>query len=205
MTRLCLRWTVVVLVLTAVAVHGQSYSSGTSPTGFGVFAAETGGAFLGEVTAAAGSMVLVMGIGWAAGMDLFDESSWPLGVVWSVSLLPAVPAGSALGTRIVGRHYGEKGGFWGAALGCLAGVGAGGILFIGGVNLERLWWPAGVPFYVAAAVSPAVGTTIGYRLTRPQGGLGARFEPGSLSLAASSDEDGLRLPALNIRLLTVRF
>jgi len=200
-----IRTALVLMVLAVVLAHGQPTVSDQSSSGFGVFAAETGGAFLGELAASAGMMVIVMAGGAAAGMNPYDESSAPLGIVWAVSLVPALPAGSAAGACLVGKHYREEGKFWGAALGCVAGVGAGGVLVFAGANLSRLSLVAGIPFLAAAAVSPAAGTTIGYRLTRPQGGIGARIEPGTVTVGTAYASGGRRCPSLNVRLVSVRF
>ena len=60
---------------------------------FGVYAAETGGGFLGELAAVVGVSLAVFGVGEATGADWFDESSIPYGILWVAALVPAIPAG----------------------------------------------------------------------------------------------------------------
>ena len=192
---------VALLVLLAAAANGQSLVAAQNPQpSFGVYAAETGGGFLGELAAVVGVSLAVFGVGEATGADWFDESSIPYGILWVAALVPAIPAGSAGGACIVGHHYNGDGKFWAAGLGGLAGMGTGLVVAALGHSVLN-----GIPSYAVAVVGPAVGATVGYNLSRTRDSYGSRFIPGSVGLASVRDAAGIAHPSLNVRLLSVRF
>ena len=105
----------VALLVVAVTANGQTLGPNENPhPSVGIYAAEVGGGFLGELAAVAGVSLAVFGIGEATGADWLDESSIPYGILWVVALVPAIPAGSAGGACFVGHHYGGDGKFWAA-------------------------------------------------------------------------------------------
>jgi hypothetical protein len=191
------------LAVLVAAANGQPSVQAENPKpSFGIYAAETGGGFLGELAAATAVTLAVYGFAAANGADFFDESSWPYAVLWAAALVPAVPAGSAAGAYIVGHHYGGDGEFWAAGLGGLAGL----MVFALGAQItDGSSSTASIPIYALAVVSPAVGATVGYNLSRTRVSYGSRFMPGSVGLAAVRDAKGIAHPSLKVHLLSVRF
>ncbi len=172
------------------------------------FLAKTGGAIAGELAVVVTTTLGIYALGEANNVSWADESSMGYGVLWVGATAIAIPAGCASGARIVGKHNGQNGRFWAAYLGGLVGIPVGlGFAAMGGMT-NGVSLIISIPLYAAGVVSPAVGSVIGYNLSRtpvPASFWSERMEPPAMSMLSVSDESGTTHTAFDFRLVTVRF
>ena len=138
-----------------------------------------------------------------------DPEDWGPAALGLLVLAPGLPAATASGVCIAGNIQGQDGRYWAAYLGGLAGLAAGvGLVGLGGVTVSPAPYVA-VPLYIAGAVAPAVGATIGYDLSRSRGwGADSRLDrlmPPSIAFGGDVSAKGKRSTRIDARLLGLRF
>jgi len=191
----------VALLASLTLANGQDIHDG-QPDGWR-FTAKSGAGIAGGVGA-------YLAVGLAAyGLGGIYWGGPPEYYFWTSALALAIPAGTAGGVGLVGRHYGERGRYWAAYLGGFAGVVAGLGIVAAGVKVvqpvPRVGKSLAIPLYVAGAVSPAVGSTIGYNLSRSPGSdfWSRHLDPPSLALTVNTANP--TRPAAEVRLVTLHF
>jgi hypothetical protein len=175
--------------------------------GFGLYAAETGGALLlGSVLTAGvifGADAMVPRVG-------DPEVHSIISTYYAMAGAAVVcPLGSAAGASIVGGIKQQHGNFGATYLGALLGLPVGYGIAAGGLAIPGHSRVLDDVFFVASCLAPPVGATIGYNLSRQSGAGYGRLEqrliPPSLGVKPSLDHEGNTIVATDVRLLTVRF
>jgi len=187
----------------ALAAAGPEPLSDIPPLDPGIFLVEGSGAVLGGAACAAGFGFLLS--------RLYDPSEdvWKTfgGTVLGGSL--GYPVFCGVGCWAAARLVKQQGGLAGAVVGGLAATPVGLTVAWIGTLIERL--PLGSikssPIYVAAALIPPAGAVLGYNLSRPKSGQtpSSRLCPPELLLGAATNKEGALYPALDLRLVNVRF
>ena len=174
---------------------------------FGGYALEaTGGAALGVLGFGCGLAI-------ALGYGGIDEGRDREAVAIALGVSPVLAVtGCAGGTCLVGCALEQDGRFL-PTLAYTAGAGAlaYGLLLGGQTMLHGPWGYHGVIGWsmiglgVAGTAATPLAAVYGYNRSRPRRSYGSRFAPGSVTLGSVKGVDGLLHPALNVRLLSVRF
>jgi len=197
-------------LLTLSLARAQSVFVGTpdAEPGFGLYAAEAGGALL------TGALVTTGAVLGANAVLVGPTDDWDrrLGGLLYLGLAGTVviyPLGSAGGTCIVGGIKQQYGNFWYSYLGALLGLPVGIGVAAGGLAIAGSSGVLQVASVVAGYLVPPIGATVGYNLSRqPDAGFGRlekRLIPPSLGVRSWSDLEGQTAVAADVRLLTVRF
>ncbi|MCX6840757.1 MAG: hypothetical protein NTX53_00440 [candidate division WOR-3 bacterium] len=192
-----------VLLAGAGRAAGAEPASEVPPLDPGIIMVEGSGAVLGGAACAAGLGFLLA--------RLYDPSAdvWKTfgGTVLGGSL--GYPVFCGVGCWGSGMLVRQQGRLDGAIVGALAATPVGLTIAWIGTLVERL--PPGSikssPFYVAAALVPPAGAVLGYNLSRPKAtdARSSRLGVPELLLGTAANEDGSLCPALNLRLVNVRF
>jgi hypothetical protein len=204
-------WFALLLLLLPLSrALAQSAFVGTpdAEPGFGLYAAETGGALLTGVLLTAGTVL-------GADAALFgptDDSDVELVLSMYLAMTGMVvvyPLGSAAGASIVGGIKQQHGNFGYSYLGALLGLPVGYGIAAGGLALAGRSPVLQVASVVAGCLAPPIGATVGYNLSRQSGAGYGRLEqrliPPSIGVRSWSDLEGQTVVATDVRLLTVRF
>jgi hypothetical protein len=166
-----------------------------------------GGALLGEIAAVGAVSLATFAVGAAMHVDWMSESSYGIGFIGMASLIPAIPAGCAAGACLVGRAQEQVGNYWASYLGGLAGMPVGLLLAYGALYARNQVLQ--IPLFVAAAVAPAIGATVGYDLTSTgpnyEGFHNARIYPPSLAVFTERDKTHGRSVGMDLRVISLRF
>jgi hypothetical protein len=207
-----LRWfALLLLVLPLSLARAQSVFVGTpdAEPGFGLYAAEAGGALLTGALLTAGA---VIGVDALLSSPTPDESGLEvLGDVLhaATGIVVVYPLGSAAGTSIVGGIGQQHGNFGSAYLGALLGLPVGYGIAAGGLAVAERSPVLLVALVAAGCLMPPIGATVGYNLSRQSdagyGRLEQRLIPPSIGVRSWSDLEGQTVVATDVRLLTVRF
>jgi hypothetical protein len=164
---------------------------------------------IGEVAAVVAVGAGVLAYDGANHVGFLDEDAAGPAILGVLILIPGIPAATAGGVCIAGNAQGQDGRYWAAFLGGLAGLPVGfGVTCLGTFALSLSPYVA-VPLYIAGAVAPAVGATVGYDLSCSRG-WGAdsrldRFMPPSIAFASDISAKGKRSTRVDARLLGLRF
>ena len=168
-----------------------------------------GAGFVGEVASVVLVGVGMFALGEATHVRWNEMEALGPAMLGLLILIPGIPAATAGGVCVAGSIQGQDGRCWAAFLGGLAGLPVGvGLVALGGVTLSQTVF-VGVPLFIAGALAPTVGATIGYDLSRsrgwePDSRLG-RFVPPSIFFANDVATAGKRSTRIDAKLLTVRF
>jgi hypothetical protein len=202
------------LVLPLSIARAQSVFAGTpdAEPGFGLYAAEAGGALLTGALLTAGTL-LVVDPGVFGPTGDHPNGNMDGGIIGfflgMAGTVVAYPLGCAAGTSIVGGIKQQYGNFGYSYLGALLGLPVGYGIAVGGLAMAgRSPVLRGVSV-VAGCLAPPVGATVGYNLSRRSdagyGRLEQRLVPPSIGVRSWSDLEGQTVVATDVRLLTVRF
>lgn len=204
------RFSLLLLLLLLARAPAQSMPAdtpGDSP-GFGLYAAETGGALLAGALLTGGALLVA-----DAALPKVEGDpeihSITLAYVGMAAAVVLYPLGSAAGTSIVGGVKQQQGSFGYAYLGALLGLPVGCGIAAGGLAMAGHSPVLQGAFVVAGCLVPPVGATIGYNLSRQSsvgyGLLDRRLLPPSVGVKSWLDPEGNTVVATDVRLLTVRF
>jgi hypothetical protein len=176
--------------------------------GFGLYAAETGGALLTGALLTAGT---ILGADAALPKQQGDPEihSIALAYIGMASAVVIYPLGSAAGASIVGGIKRQCGNFGAAYLGALLGLPIGVGIAAGGLAIPVNSDVLKGALVVVGCLVPPIGATVGYNLSRQStvgvGLLDRRLVPPSVGVKSWSDLEGHTIVATDFRLLTVRF
>ncbi len=192
-----------IIVLCVLLVPAVSTASGDSWIG------RAGGGVIGEVASVGVVGLGVIAVYLTSNQGLNSDEDWGPAALGLLILVPGLPAATAAGVGIAGRIQDLDGRYWAAYLGALAGTAAGvGLVGIGGATFTPAPY-VGVPFFVAGALAPAVGATIGYDLSRSRGVESdvwqKRLVPPAFAVASEHRPGRERTTRIDARLLTLRF
>ncbi len=190
-------------LLTATIANGQTSEVPRREPSFGIYAAETGGALAGVVVGA--------GFGVAIGIMSGGNNTNRMAAIGVLFGIPAVLAGCAGGTYIVGSAYHQDGRYL-PALGWTAGAATLGVVLLDAGTwvyvTSRIGAGGGAAVSglgIAVLAATPIATVVGYNLSRPRVSVGSRFLPGAVALGSVMDADGVGHASLDVRMLTVRF
>ena len=174
-----------------------------------VWIGRAGAGFAGEVVSVGVVGAGVLGLYMASHLNFNDETSWGPAALGLLILVPGMPAATAGGVCIAGHAQDLDGRYWAAYLGGLAGLPLGfGVVCLGTLALSLSPYVA-VPVYIAGAVAPAVGATIGYDLSRSHGVESdvwrERLVPPAVAIVPMHRVGHERTTRIDARLLSVRF
>jgi hypothetical protein len=204
-------WFALLLLLLLLSLaRAQSVFVGTpdAEPGFGLYAAETGGALLTGALLTAGTVLGVDAalFGPTNDSDVELVLSMYLGMAGMVAVYPL---GSAAGASIVGGIKQQYGNFWYSYLGALLGLPVGYGIAAGGLAIAGRSHVLQGASVIAGCLAQPIGATVGYNLSRQSdagyGRLEQRLIPPSIGVRSWSDLEGQTVVATDVRLLTVRF
>ncbi|MCX6841201.1 MAG: hypothetical protein NTX53_02805 [candidate division WOR-3 bacterium] len=204
------RFALLFLLVLLARAPAQTMVAGSrdAKPGFGLYAAETGGALLSGALLT-GGVLLVADAALPKVEGDPEIHSINLAYVGMAAAVVLYPLGSAAGTSIVGGVKQQHGNFGYAYLGALLGLPVGCGIAAGGLAVAGHSSVLQGAFVVAGCLVPPVGATIGYNLSRQSGvGYGLldrRLLPPSVGVKSWSGLDGHTVVATDVRLLTVRF
>jgi hypothetical protein len=192
---------IVVLCVLLVAAVSTAYSDS--------WIGRAGAGVIGEVASVGVVGAGVLGLYMASHLNFNDETSWGPAALGLLILVPGMPAATAGGVCIAGNIQEQDGRYWAAYLGGLAGLPVGfGVVCLGTLALGLSPYVA-VPLYMAGAVAPAVGATIGYDLSRSRGVESdvwqKRLIPPTVAVVPERRVGRARTTRIDARLLAVRF
>jgi|WetSurMetagenome_2_1015567.scaffolds.fasta_scaffold278749_2 hypothetical protein len=205
----CHKAVVLLAVLAMTTIRAQVYETPRREVNFGVYAGEFGGGLGGALVV--GGTFAVVTLFYPAWIDHARPISWSpqalAGVSGSLALL-----GLADGTCIVGNAL-DQGGKFLPTLAYATGTSAIALgLCLGGTQLKNHRSTVGsyvgvgmVYTGVGLFIATPIAAAVGYNRSRPRGKFGGRFLPGSVALDVISDADGVSHPAVNVRLLSIKF
>jgi len=175
--------------------------------GFGLYAAEAGGALL---LSSALTASIILGADAAVPRVGDPEVHSIISTYLAMAGAAVVcPLGSAAGASIVGGIKQQYGNFGAAYLGALLGLPVGYGIAAGGLTIPVNSDVLKGTFVVAGCLAPPVCATVGYNVSRQSGAgyglLERRLIPPSIGVSSWSDLEGQTVVATNVRLLTVRF
>ncbi|MCX6841600.1 MAG: hypothetical protein NTX53_04890 [candidate division WOR-3 bacterium] len=194
---------VLLAVVAATIVDGQTYETPRREPNFGIYAAEAGGAVAGALVGAC--------FGVAIGIGSGGNNTNRMLAIGGLFGIPAVLAGWAGGTCVAGNAFQQHGRFL-PTLGWTAGTATLGVVLLDAgtwVDVTSRIGPGGgaavSDLGLAVLAAMPIITVYGYNLSRPRDSYGSRFVPGSVGLASVRQIDGTKRPSVNIRFLSVRF